>query len=1030
MSHQSNNTPAYINLLRGGRMAKFKGVAASIAPMLRGGTGIIMANIGKLSMAFLSNLKATAYDLPLRTLSSTSVSTLCMAIIGAPIAITLSSIAAQAQDVCSPTAADPTVINCAASSTDPQGISGGGTVTIGPNVDISSGPSALFLQDANSFRVVVDDTSSLAGGQAIQIRNVQNFTLENNGELSGSLRRAVGNASPPNRDSTYRVINSGRIIGPSLGDPRFGREAVRIFGNALASNVQASRGTDVYVENTLSGVVNAPVGRGLNLQGATGTIINNGTITAGTDGMELSFRQDLSVNVGASGTIDAGRFGISLTSSDGLRFPRYTGQQDINIEGDVYGEIYGLAVASGIQTVGTSVRIGGTVRGGLGGGTSIGNLNGAAIAVGRHQFGASTANRGVDILIDTDGEISAETGLAIHDFANPTPPSFATVLLPGTGASNITVRGSLLGDVVLTAGGDTVTIESGAILGDQGRRLGANGITLDGDNFSGITNPQISETFGSFVAGDIDEFSFDGWTGNRNSLGETDVTETDIDVGQIVSFERVLVTGGADVTFGNSLRPSIGFGSNNAIDGFRFEVAQGASARLADSLSILGDVTSNGLIDLSGANGLASTVLRVENNGVANFTGNGGLLRLDTALGDDGSATDQLVVDNSRLGSGATGVLIMNAGGTGAQTLADGIKVVDVTGGTSDMDAFVLAERAFAGAYEYNLFQNGVTDSSDGDWYLRSIGINSTGATYEAAPSILGGFNRMSTLAQRAGQRQWADSDAAGGDMQPSGAWLRFTGDRTDLAADTGTNTSTDSWGLQAGIDFDVDGGEAGNWVLGVTTQYGTSNASVTNALGFGDIDSEGYGLGLTATWYGNSGTYFDAQAQANWISSDFSSSTGGVLATGQDSTAYALSAEVGHRFELSETSALIPQAQLILGQVDGASFTDTAGNAVDLGSNSSTVGRLGLAYEYESGDNTFYAIANILHDFSGANTVDVAGASLSSNTSETWGEFGVGGSIAMNETTNFYGEVSYRQAFDNSDSSALAATAGISIKW
>jgi outer membrane autotransporter protein len=83
------------------------------------------------------------------------------------------------------------------------------------------------------------------------------------------------------------------------------------------------------------------------------------------------------------------------------------------------------------------------------------------------------------------------------------------------------------------------------------------------------------------------------------------------------------------------------------------------------------------------------------------------------------------------------------------------------------------------------------------------------------------------------------------------------------------------------------------------------------------------------------------------------------------------------------------------------------------------------------SGNNQkVYAIGNILHDFSGANTVDVAGASLSSDTGDTWGEIGFGGSVAVNETTNFYGEVSYRQAFDNSDSNALAATAGFSFKW
>ncbi|MEM5500905.1 autotransporter outer membrane beta-barrel domain-containing protein [Ahrensia kielensis] len=226
-----------------------------------------------------------------------------------------------------------------------------------------------------------------------------------------------------------------------------------------------------------------------------------------------------------------------------------------------------------------------------------------------------------------------------------------------------------------------------------------------------------------------------------------------------------------------------------------------------------------------------------------------------------------------------------------------------------------------------------------------------------------------------------------------------------------------------------------GHWLLGITGQHGNSNASVSNALGFGHIASEGNGLGLTATWHGNNGTYFDAQGQVNWISSDISSSTGGALAANQNSTAYALSAEAGHRFRVSETGTLVPQAQLVWGQVDGASFTDSAGNAVNLGSNNNIVARLGLAYEYETltaagNSQKLYAIANILHDFSGSNSVNVAGAKLSSHTSATWGELGLGGSVALGAGKSLYGEASYRQAFGNSHSNALAANVGLRIQW
>jgi outer membrane autotransporter protein len=232
--------------------------------------------------------------------------------------------------------------------------------------------------------------------------------------------------------------------------------------------------------------------------------------------------------------------------------------------------------------------------------------------------------------------------------------------------------------------------------------------------------------------------------------------------------------------------------------------------------------------------------------------------------------------------------------------------------------------------------------------------------------------------------------------------------------------------------------GDAGQWVLGVTGQYGQVSSTVTSALGFGTIDAEGFGVGATATWYGNTGTYVDLQGQMNWIDIDIASSAAGALATDQSTTAYALSAEVGHQFALNETSALVPQAQLTWGRIDGGAFTDNAANAVDLGNNDQTIGRIGLAYEYTpntaaAGNPTkAYVIGNILHDFSGDSSVQVGSASLSTGAAQTtWGEIGVGGSYAVDTTKTLYGEAAYRTAFGgSSDNNGLSATLGLQIQW
>jgi outer membrane autotransporter protein len=170
------------------------------------------------------------------------------------------------------------------------------------------------------------------------------------------------------------------------------------------------------------------------------------------------------------------------------------------------------------------------------------------------------------------------------------------------------------------------------------------------------------------------------------------------------------------------------------------------------------------------------------------------------------------------------------------------------------------------------------------------------------------------------------------------------------------------------------------------------------------------------------------------------SSSAGGVLAESVSSNAYALSVEVGHRIALSEKAGLIPQVQLSWGRIDGSEFTDTGNTAVDMRSNDTQTGRVGLAYEYvNNNQSTFYAIGSIVHDFKRANKVKAGITSFSEDINATLGEIGIGGSIVLDEASGFgpmkrtskvYGGVFYRQSFDNSDIKVFAVNAGIQIDW
>jgi len=83
-----------------------------------------------------------------------------------------------------------------------------------------------------------------------------------------------------------------------------------------------------------------------------------------------------------------------------------------------------------------------------------------------------------------------------------------------------------------------------------------------------------------------------------------------------------------------------------------------------------------------------------------NYRGTGRTIALNTFLGADGSLSDKLVIN----GGSATGnslLRITNAGGSGAETVANGITVVQaINNGTTAPDAFTLPGEVRTGAFD------------------------------------------------------------------------------------------------------------------------------------------------------------------------------------------------------------------------------------------------------------------------------------------------------------------------------------------
>jgi outer membrane autotransporter protein len=157
-----------------------------------------------------------------------------------------------------------------------------------------------------------------------------------------------------------------------------------------------------------------------------------------------------------------------------------------------------------------------------------------------------------------------------------------------------------------------------------------------------------------------------------------------------------------------------------------------AGAMNTFSSSAATTVASGGTLDL---NGFGQTLNSLTNGGlvnmgtgtapgtaffVTNYTGTGGTIAMNTVLGGDGSPSDTLRTRFTATGN--TLLRITNAGGLGAETVADGIRVVQAVRGTTAPGAFTLAAgEVRAGFFDYRLFRGGLDPSvSPNDWFLRS----------------------------------------------------------------------------------------------------------------------------------------------------------------------------------------------------------------------------------------------------------------------------------------------------------------------
>ncbi len=524
-------------------------------------------------------------------------------------------------------------------------------------------------------------------------------------------------------------------------------------------------------------------------------------------------------------------------------------------------------------------------------------------------------------------------------------------------------------------------------------------------------------------------------------------------------------------------------GAKDAFSGTSaYAVANGATLDLGGFATGMRSLENGGTVDFGGTGGTALNI-------AGDYAG-GGTLVMSTVLGADNSTTDQMKVGGNT--SGTTSVVVKNRGGLGAATV-NGIELIDIagnSGGTFNLQGDYTTKDGqqailTSSAYAYTLQKGDASGSNTNDWYLVSqytrndpdgpnppacddpngcpenpsnpsgpSRFSPAAPVYTSYAASMQALNQLPTLQQRRGDRYLNKSgslrgSSEAGETDDRAIWARIEGAHNRLEPNTTAGhvqQDINTVIMQAGVDGQFYEDESGRLIAGITGQYGNGRARTASNFddvnGGGELNTQGWGLGGTITWYGNDGFYVDGQAQANWYKTDlrFGGGNNG-LTNDNNGFGYALSVESGKRFDIDENWSLTPQAQLMFSSVDFDTFSDSYGATVSNRDGNSLNGRLGLAANYANSwqgadsrmvNANVYGIANLYQEFLGGTSINYGGTRMKADRDRTWAGIGFGGTYAWADNKySVYGEGTVNTSLNHfADSYAVKGNVGFKVNW
>jgi outer membrane autotransporter protein len=541
-------------------------------------------------------------------------------------------------------------------------------------------------------------------------------TIDNRGSLS------TGGAMSPTaymQGNNDHLINTGSISATGQGSDA-------VFSNTASSSFNA------LIENRAGGQIVSQNAAAIRTLNGSSTVINAGLVQSGV-GTAISMgggNDALILQTGSTivGSADGGAGTNTVTlQGSGTAANAFVNFQTLLVQGTLWNW-------SGAGTFSTAHVQSGTLA-------LTGTLNapasvaatidaGATIVANARNLPLNVVDNGlVNFAQDADG---AYSGLIAGTGAVQKNGAGTLTLAPSVAGGNAYSGGTLIaGGTVAIAADNALGASTGALAFDGGTlrlqqsldlaatraiTLDAAGGTIDTQAFDSTLAQPVTGSGALTKAG----AGLLLMNGVSTYSGITNVTAGTLAVGDPAHANAALAGGG-----GMNIDAGTTVGGYGSVSG---AVTNNGTLAVANALPVFaaasngtfnvnGSLTNAALVQIGGPAGTTpGNVLRV----AGNYVGQDGTIAMNTVVGVDEAPSDRLVIDGGSA-NGSTVLQVANAGGTGAQTALNGIRVVEAANGaTADPSAFRLSAPIKAGAYTYYLAKGGVTAGTANDWFLRN----------------------------------------------------------------------------------------------------------------------------------------------------------------------------------------------------------------------------------------------------------------------------------------------------------------------